>query len=289
MDAKTIFKELDRIEELPTLPAIAMEVNRMLQDYDTSIKALSQTIENDQAIVPRILKLVNSSFFGVRSKIMNIAHAIVILGFNTVRNAVVSVSIIDALSKKDVLEGFDISDFWVHSVAVAVTSRHLAEKTRLHCPDDAFTAGLLHDIGKLILTQYFPDLFEKVWIVARENDLSLFEAEKQELAVTHPQIGAYITKKWQLPGSLVDAVKYHHHPNTNADDVNMAMTTYAANLIVNRYMVESRKKPDFSGIHSEVLKVMKPQLAAVADWFPEVSKEIQTACQFFLGGLNNGQ
>jgi putative nucleotidyltransferase with HDIG domain len=261
----------------------------MLQDYDTSVKALSQTIENDQAIVPRILRLVNSSFFGVRSKIMNIAHAIVILGFNTVRNAVVSVSIIDAFSSKDTFEGFDIADFWVHSVAVAVTNRHLAENTRLHCPEEAFTAGLLHDIGKLVLTQYFPDLFKKAWTAAGKNDLSLFEAEKQELAVTHPQIGAYMTKKWQLPGSLVDAVKFHHQPNTNANDINMVMITHAANLIVNHYMVESRKKPDFSGIHSEVLKVMKPQLAAVAGWFPGVSQEIQSACQFFLGGLNNEQ
>ncbi|MBE9547516.1 MAG: HDOD domain-containing protein, partial [Proteobacteria bacterium] len=163
MDAQTFLKKIDHIKDIPTLPAVAVKVNSMLRDYDTSINKLSETIEKDQAIVSKILRLVNSAFYGFQSRVSSIPHAMVLLGFSTVRNAVISVSVIGAFSKKGKFEGFDIRDFWVHSVAVAVTSRHLSEKSRLVMPDEAFVAGLLHDVGKVILAQYFSDLFSQVW------------------------------------------------------------------------------------------------------------------------------
>ena len=143
MDAKNILKSLDQIEDLPTLPAVAMEVNKMLLDEDITISQLSGAIEKDQAMVSKILKLVNSAFFGLRGKISNISHAVVVLGFNTIRNVVVSISIINAFSIKEGLDGFDIAEFWKHSVAVAVTSKYLAEKAGIHSADNCFVAGLL--------------------------------------------------------------------------------------------------------------------------------------------------
>ncbi|MBE9571600.1 MAG: HDOD domain-containing protein, partial [Proteobacteria bacterium] len=154
MDAQTFFKKLDSIPDIPTLPSIVITVNKMLQDYDTSIKNLSKAIEKDQSMVTKILRLVNSTFYGFRSRIKNIPHAIIVLGFNTIRNAVVSVSVIKTFSEKDICEGVEIEEFWKHSVAVAVTSRYLAEQTRLDSPEDCFVSGLLHDIGKLVLYQY---------------------------------------------------------------------------------------------------------------------------------------
>ena len=282
MDSKTILKKLDRIDDLPTLPTIAMEVNKMLRNYDTSISKLAQTIEKDQAMVPRILKLVNSAFFGFQSKISSISHAVVLLGFNTVRNAVVSISIIDAFSgDKESLEGFDITKFWNHSVAVAVISRYLAEKTRLQPLDDFFTGGLLHDIGKIVLFQHFQDLFKKVWISAKDNNLSFYDAEKKEIPITHARIGAYLAKKWQIPGSLVDVIQYHHALSKNAKDFNMLMTVHVADIIANSFMPGQKGKLDFSLIHPDAASAMKPQLESVSNWFPEVSPEIESACQFF--------
>lgn len=282
MDSKTMLKKLDRIDDLPTLPSIAMEVNKMLRDYDTSINKLAQTIEKDQAMVPRILKLVNSAFFGFRSKISSISHAVVLLGFNTVRNAVVSLSIINAFSgDKKSLEGFDITKFWNHSVAVAVISRYLAEKTRLQPLDDFFTGGLLHDIGKIVLFQHFHDFFKKVWISARENDLSFYNAEKKEISITHARIGGYLAKKWQLPESLVDVIQYHHALSKNANDFNLLMTVHIADIIANNFMPGQKNKLDCSFIYPDAASLMKPQLETVSKWFPEVLKEIESACQFF--------
>jgi len=285
METKDILKKLDRIENLPTLPAIAMEVNRMLEDYNTSIKQLSSAVERDQSLVFKMLKLVNSAFFGLRSKVGNIPHAITLLGFNTVRNAVVSVSIIDAFSDKEGLEGFEITDFWIHSVGVAVTSKYLAEMTRLHTPDDCFIGGLLHDIGKIVLAQYFQDLFKTVWRSVQEDNLSFYDAEKRDIPIDHARIGGHLAKKWQLPVGLVDAIRYHHTVNNNASDPNLLMIINLADIIVNTCIADSKGKLELSSIHSEVVKAMRSPLDTLSDWLPEVSKEIESACKFFLEEL----
>lgn len=284
MDANTMLKKLDRIDDLPTLPMIAMEVNAMLQDYNTSIKDLTRTIEKDQSMVPRILKLVNSAFFGLASKITSISHAVIFLGFNMVRNAVVSIAIINTLSGFKGLEDFNITDFWTHSVGVAVTSRYLAEKTRLLPTEDAFTGGLLHDIGKIVLCQYFPDLFKGVWSSSKENNLSFYEAEKKESPITHARIGGHLAKKWQLPENLIDVIMWHHDPKKNVGDHNLIMVVHAADIIINSFMINTKNRLKLSKINPDIVKVMRSELETAHEWFPGVSEEIRAACQFFLEG-----
>lgn len=284
MDTKTIYKKLDRIDDLPTLPAIAMEVNRMLLDLDTSVNQLSSCIEKDQAMVSKMLKLVNSAFFGLKSKISTISHAVVILGFNTIRNAVVSISIIDALGTNKSSGDFDIKQFWKHSVAVAVTSRHLAERTKIHAADDCFVGGLLHDMGKIVMVQYFNDLFQKVWLAVKKSGRSFYEAEKSEIPIDHAQIGGYLAKKWQLPGGLVDAIRRHHAAGPGAMDQSLLMIIHAADIIANTYMADSEANPNVSAIHPDVVKAMQSQLTCISDWYPEVALEIESACKFFLEG-----
>lgn len=282
MDSRTFLKKLDRIPDIPTLPTVALKVNRMLQDYDTCIKDLSKAIEKDQAIVSKILRLVNSAFYGFRSRINTIPHAVTILGFNTVRNAVISVSIIDAFSGKASAKEFDITDFWKHSVAVAVISRHLGEKTRLFAPDECFVGGILHDVGKVVLAQFFKELFGQVWEAIREQGLSFYEAEKKLLPVNHAQIGGHLVKKWQLPASLFEAISYHHAVRKSATYFNLLIVVHVANIIANNYKSDSESESDFSGIYPEAAKIMAPQLKSVSDWFPDVATEIESACAFFL-------
>ena len=282
MDRKTIFKKLDHIEDLPTLPLIAIKVNKMLQDYNTPIEKLSTVIKNDQAMVPRILKLVNSSFYGFKSKIANIDRAIILLGFNTISNAIVAVAIVDALSIKETSDDFIMKDFWEHSVAVAVISRYLAEKSRLCLPEEAFTGGLLHDIGKLILSQYFPELFNKVIISAKENNSTFYKAEKKEIPLTHAQLGAFMADKWKLPDCLIDTIRYHHAVRTSVKNINLLMTVHIADFIANHFIHNADEKFNPALIHPEALLAMKPQLKTLQDWLPEVRENIAAACQFFM-------
>ena len=282
MDAQTFLKKLDSIPDIPTLPTIVIKVNKMLQDHDTSIKNLSKVIEKDQGMVAKILRLVNSTFYGFRSRITNIPHAVIILGFNTIRNAVVSVSIIKTFSGEKSFEGFEIKDFWRHSVAVAVTSRYLAEQTRLDSPDDCFVSGLLHDIGKVVLSQHFTVLFGLVWKSVKEDGLSFYEAEKKLLPVNHAQIGGHLAKKWQFPGSLIDSITYHHAIRKGVSNLNQLLIVHTANNIVNIYKVDTGIIPVFSSIDPEAKRVMAGQLETLSEWFPAVATEIESACEFFL-------
>lgn len=282
MDAQTFLKKLDSIPDIPTLPNIVVKVNKMLQDYDTSIKKLSKVIEKDQAMVTKILRLVNSTFYGFRSRITNIPHAVIILGFNTIRNAVVSVSIIKTFSGEKSFEGFEIKDFWRHSVAVAVISRYLAEQTRSNSPDDCFVAGLLHDIGKVVLSQYFTELFVGVWKSVKEDGLSFYEAEKKLLSANHAQIGGYLAKKWQFPASLTDSITYHHEVRKTVSNITQLMIVHTANTIANNYEIDSGITPDFSTIDPEAKRIMFRQLETVSEWLPDIETEIESACEFFL-------
>jgi HD-like signal output (HDOD) protein len=120
MDEQQFLTKLDRIKDIPTLPTIVFELNKLLRDPDTSIKTVCDTIEKDQAITLKILKLVNSAFYGFKSKISDLRNAVALLGYNAVRNAIVSLSVINSFPKHIVLMDFDIALFWKHSLAVAV-------------------------------------------------------------------------------------------------------------------------------------------------------------------------
>lgn len=285
MDHSDITKRLEKIDDLPTLPAIAMEVNKMLEDYDVSIRDLSNKIEKDQSIASKILKLVNSAFFGLSTKVSNIPHAMTLLGFNTVRNAVVSVSIIKSFKDKNNPGDFSMKDFWRHSVGVAVTSRHLSHILKIGVPDDCFIGGLLHDMGKLVIAQHFPDLFVTALNASSDNNISFYQAEKQNNPTDHARVGGYLAKKWRLPLGLSDAIKYHHLMSKNAQDVDLLSVVYSADLIYNNHQYGTKIDSDLPVNMSNRSRVLCC-IGTKEEWFPPVNKEIEEACKFFLEDLD---
>ena len=284
MNSKAIFTKIDSIRDLPTLPFIALEVNRMMEDVDVSISQVSQLIERDPPIAMKILKLVNSAFYGYRSKVSTLSRAIMLLGFNTVRNAILSLSIIKAFSAADDLEGFNMDDFWRHSVAVAVASKRLAELTRMEAPDNGFVGGLVHDIGKVILTQVFKDFFEKVWTISKTENISFHAAEKKVMPVDHAMIGSHLAKKWALPRDLVDVIRCHHLIREGVGNYQLLVIVHLANLIVNKNGEEMEIIVDISAsrINPEISKILMPYLTRVSEWYPNLMEEIEAACSFFL-------
>lgn len=283
MNNNEIKQQLDKIENLPTLSVITMEVNKLLQNYDTSIKKLSSVIENDQVIAAKILKLVNSAFFGLRSKVGNIPHAITLLGFNTVRNAVVSVSVINALSDISDMEGFKISDFWTHSVSVAVTSKHIAVTTRLCSADDCFIGGLLHDIGKLILINNFESHFRKIWEIKKDENISFIEAEKKIGLINHAQIGGYLASRWKLPATLSDSITRHHTISKMAIDVNLLKIIHSADMIINNVDFSDTTSFDKYNIaDDDIAAIIRKESQSADEWFKTLIEDIEEACCFFV-------
>jgi putative nucleotidyltransferase with HDIG domain len=253
-DEQNILKTIDNIKNLPTIPHILAEVNKMLQETGVSIEKMGDIIESDHVLTSRILKLANSAFYGFRSKIVDIRQAVMILGFNTVRNALTAVSVIDLFRAKEKYGGFDIRELWEHSAAVAITGKHLAERAHLASPSDCFVAGLLHDIGKLIMAQYFTDIFKQTLELTRKKNISFFDAEREISPIDHALIGGYLARKWQLPDCLVDAITYHHTVDRNGVDYWLQVSVYAANMIVNH---------NFTGTVYEELLSSCPDLSDV--------------------------
>ncbi len=287
MDTKTFFKNLDGIKNLPTLPIIAMEVSKMLQD-NTSINTLSETIEKDHTIAARVLKLINSAFFGVRSQVDSISDAVVLLGYNSIRNLVVSVSVVKAFSGIKTLDDFDITDFWKHSIAVAITSRHLSQLTHLDRPGTCFTGGLLHDIGKVVLAQFFRNIIFEILSLIRKENLSFHKAEKRISPVGHAEIGAYVAERWILPENLLEIIKYHHIINKSSLHIDLVMVIHVANAIVNSFTSDSIRQNEIDGkleiskINTDAIKVMQTHLDTVTDWFPPVLEEVEKAHMIFV-------
>ena len=279
MDNKGIYETLEKIKDLPTLPSVYFKVDKLLKDKEASIDNVARIIEIDVAMSSSILRLVNSAFYGMHSKSNSIPHAVMILGFKAVKNAIVSVAIFDTLSVKDRYQNFDIAEFWRHSVSVAVLSKQLAEKTRLVAPDDAFMAGLLHDIGKIIMLKYFKEDFGKVWQTMQETHCSFADAEMEVASIDHIQIGAYLARKWQLPDHIIEAIACHHYYLTSTQSTGLIECVMMANALSNNaYQINA----DDYVFEDHIEKVIKPLIAHNESWLPQAIAEIETACEFFI-------
>jgi len=283
-NAETCLRRIDAVRGLPTMPAVLVRLNRMLQDNDVSLADIGRVIETDQAIASKILRLVNSAFYGFDSCISSISHALMILGFNTVRNAAISVAVIDALRFRDVGGDFDASAFWKHSIAVAVAGRHLGARIGLKDPDNAFTAGLLHDIGKLVMFQYLPELFREAWMVSMREGLSFFAAEKRCLPIHHARIGARVAGIWRFPTPLVEAIEHHHEPPILVEDIDLLLSLHLADLAVNHRATDGPSADEVAARFPVQAQFVRDQVETLSEWLPKLDCEIESACRFFLGG-----
>lgn len=282
MDATNFLLKVGRIKEIPTLPVIVLELNKQLKDPETSVAKVAQTIEKDQALSSNILKLVNSAFYGFKTKISDIRNAVVLLGYNAVRNAIVSISVIKAFSGNSGLKGFDVSEFWKHALAVAVTSKNISTMTRINSPDNCFVGGLLHDIGKVILAQYFKELFAKVWITSQREDISFWAAEQNIIPADHAKIGAFLAARWKLPKGLVYAIRRHHAYQANVENEEFIRIIYLANVIVNSYSEDKEVEIDTAMMPPEVVRFMMQTMQNVGGWYAGIASEIEAAHDFFL-------
>jgi putative nucleotidyltransferase with HDIG domain len=282
MDEQQILKQLDKIRDIPTLPTIVFELNSHLENPDASVADVCETIEKDQAIALKVLKLVNSAFYGFKSKISDVRHALVMLGFVAVRNVIVSVSIINTLPRNNLCQDLKIDDFWRHSLAVAVTSKNIAQKTGLELPDNCFVGGLLHDVGKVILAQYFQDLFVKVWTYMQTESVSFYEAEQHELPIDHAVIGAHLAERWALPTGLIEVIRWHQDYHPEITNANFVLIIYLANILVNSYDKNPDCVIDPATMHPNAVNFLMDQVEDIGDWYDSLTEEIEAAYSLFL-------
>lgn len=202
------------ITEIPTLPVIYQELFRKMQEPNVSVPQIAEIISQDQALTVKILHLVNSAFYGYSKEIKTISRAVVILGFQAVRSAALAISVFDYFNGEESIQ-IDMAQFWKHSIACGSICKVLASEIRINQQEEAFVVGLLHDTGKLIEKRFFPDDFNELCQAAQEQHLTWFDAEKALFQINHSTIGKAIFRAWSFPTSVVDAVHFHHNPDSS--------------------------------------------------------------------------
>jgi putative nucleotidyltransferase with HDIG domain len=232
MEQERIERLFARITDIPTLPSSVLTVMRMVEDPNCSAADLARVILTEPAMAAKVLKLANSSYYGFRQKIASIPQAVTLLGFPTLKNALLSASVFDLFRASNI--GLDLPSLWKHSIATATASKLFAQRVRFPNVEKAFTVGLLHDVGKIIMARYLNMALLKVLQVAKDENLTIFDAEVKVISLNHAELGAWLLQKWQLPQAITDAVANHHCPSKSQFNFDLAAMAYLANIISHR-------------------------------------------------------
>jgi len=199
------------IDDLPMLPSVANTILKLGRDPDCTVRDMEEVIQKDPPLAAKLLRLVNSSFYGLRTKVGSIKEAIIFIGIKRIRTFCLSVSIFDSLLKYIKSPVINVNRIWSHAIGTAGAAREIAEIKAFEEASCCFSAGLLHDIGKIILIKFFPEKYQEV--MAQVNTgVSSVEAEKKILNITHTETGAELCRHWKLPYSIFYPARYHHSP-----------------------------------------------------------------------------
>jgi len=227
---ENIQEYLNCIQTVPSLPSIVDRAVLVLNDPDSSSKSLSKIILSDVGISGRILKIVNSAYFGLPRRVSKITQATVMLGFTEVRNLVISTSIFSVFNGIDKLHRINLVR---HSICCALGSQVIADHIKSRVSEDAFIAGLLHDIGKFVIAEYFPDKFNLINSLIKNKTICSLEAEDAVLGITHAKIGERLCEKWCFPSQTQEAVAYHHGFNNSLENKELVAIVHLADIMIN--------------------------------------------------------
>ena len=205
-------KIIDKIDDLPTLPRTVLKITELVNDPKSSAKDLARVIADDQVLTARLLKLVNSSFYGFPQRISTVTAAIVLLGFDAIRNLLLTTSVFDLFANRNRQKKQVQERFWDHSLGCAVGAKVIGNYLRHDKIEELFVSGLLHDIGKIVEMMFLPDEFARVVAMVNRKNLLMTTAENQVLGYNHADIGKLLAEKWNLPAKLVQVIAYHHQP-----------------------------------------------------------------------------
>ncbi len=228
---------IDSTVTIPTIPKTLMEINRIFASDEGSAQEAAEAIEKDPAIAAKILRLVNSSFYALKNPISAIPLACSILGLRVIKNLVVQATVLDSFASGPELDEFDTEWLWEHSFKTATAARLIVEKSEADFgigADDAYTCGLVHDVGKMLLLQNQTEQFAEALKHSKEKGMPLAKAEAELFGFTHAHVGGFLAKRWKLPHELQVAVMYHHSPGANPEDWVQGFLIHAANTIAHQ-------------------------------------------------------
>jgi putative nucleotidyltransferase with HDIG domain len=273
---------------MPSLPTTVTKILEVCNNPHTSPIDLDRVIQLDPVLMGRVLKLINSAYYGLGTQVTSLVRAIIMLGINTVKNLALSTAVLGSVSSKNDFRALNMEGFWRHSLCVGVTAKLIAKQRGIDAKslEEYFAAGLLHDIGKIPLNNALADDYVRAMAIADREKVALCAAESRALGINHCESGAIVAESWRLTGAIADAVAWHHDLagyQGQYDDI--LRTIVVADFYANREGI------GFSGnlypekVPPEIYEALGIEKALLEELDEPVSAEIEKAKVFLkLGG-----
>jgi HD-like signal output (HDOD) protein len=280
-----ISKLVDRTTEIPSLPSLVSKVLEVAESPASSAQDLSEIISKDPVLTAQILKAANSAFYGFPNKIGTVTLSIIILGFNVIKTIALSGSVLKIF--KSALKGGSVIDavvFWEHSLKCAVACKLVATNYKYYVAGEAFTAGILHDIGRIALAHHLPNEYGKVVAYQTEQGCTMLVAEEAVLGFTHADFGGVLLERWSLPLLITDAVRYHHDPMVCQGAIELAAITHLANYLCHLDNYRKGKEAVSPVLNEKIwdtLKRTESEEEAIENLLLSFGEEVEKAKVFF--------
>lgn len=267
--------------DLVSLPDVVLQVNQMIHDPEISAKDIGEFISTDPALTARLLKIVNSSFYGYQARIDTLGRAITIIGVEDLQNLVLAASAVDRFNRipQDLV---DMTEFWMRSVNCGIIAQLLARKASVLHSDRLFTAGLLHNLGSLLMYCKMPDACREVLLAANGDQRTVPGLEQEFFGYTYAEVGAELAKHWELPESLTAAIAYHVEPEKGGKHQWDATLVYLGNLFCKTDFQDCSIPEMMAEISDEILELVGLNEKQLLECFSQVPKEFADIVNLIL-------
>ncbi|MEM7167106.1 MAG: HDOD domain-containing protein [Planctomycetota bacterium] len=285
MNGRVVTQEQDKVlalvkeaVDLHTLPVVVLEADRLMRDQRTSAQDIAKVISRDIALAERVLRLANSAYYGFQRRIGNLTQAVVLLGFQTVRNLLLTVSVIDSF-RPGSHDKFDYPAFWAHSVATAIIAGEVGRQGKFADAEEGYVAGLLHDVGTLLIAQHFPVVQHQISTRVANGECKL-EAERAILGLDHSDVGSKLAVSWGLPQSVTAAIRDHHVPSGSMGNPTLSEIVQLSDCLAHAFGFGAPVEPLMAVCDDLSLRLGYDE-ARLASWIEACKVALDDAAEFF--------
>ncbi|MBL6986785.1 MAG: HDOD domain-containing protein [Methylobacter sp.] len=268
------------VEKMPAFPKSVQQVVQLTSDINASAKDIVRVIECDPVMTVKVLKAINSSFYGLPQKITSVQKAVVHIGMNTIKNIALGVAAMGMLNATN-KANFNTSEFLLHSLTTAAISKILAERIGLSSTQcsDCFVAGLLHDFGKVVFAEFMPDEFKLALEKSKQQQLPLHQTELEFIGLSHTQAGKMLAEKWELSDTLIDAIAHHHDLDSSQNVLRDCV--FAANQVSKQMQFGDAGNPLIDDFPETITTRFNLSLSAMCEALGDL-ESVKTEAQSFI-------